>query len=82
VVFRNEVLELIQYKPTVDQVYERPLVICPPQVNKFYAMDLSPDKSLIRFAASQGLQTFAISWRNPTKGAARLEPLDLCRGAG
>jgi len=67
VVFRNEVLELIQYKPTVDQVYERPLVICPPQVNKFYAMDLSPDKSLIRFAARQGLQTFAISWRNPTK---------------
>ena len=67
VVFRNEVLELIQYKPTVDKVYARPLVICPPQVNKFYALDLSPEKSLIRFAASQGLQVFAISWCNPTK---------------
>ena len=67
VVFRNEVLELIQYQPTVDKVYARPLVICPPQVNKFYAMDLSPEKSLIKFAAAQGLQVFAISWRNPTK---------------
>ena len=67
VVFRNEVLELIQYRPTVDQVYARPLVICPPQVNKFYALDLSPEKSLIKFAAGQGLQLFAISWCNPTK---------------
>jgi polyhydroxyalkanoate synthase len=67
VVFCSEVLEVIQYKPTVDKVYARPLVICPPQVNKFYALDLSPDKSLIRFAAAHGLQLFAISWRNPTK---------------
>ena len=67
VVFRNEVLELIQYQPTVDKVYARPLVICPPQVNKFYALDLSPEKSLIKFAAAQGLQVFAISWCNPTK---------------
>ncbi|RZT94925.1 alpha/beta fold hydrolase [Rivibacter subsaxonicus] len=67
VVFRNEVLELIQYQPATAQVYARPLVICPPQVNKFYAMDLTPDKSLIRFALSQGLQVFAISWFNPTK---------------
>ena len=67
VVFRNEVLELIQYRSTADEVYTRPLVICPPQVNKFYCLDLSPEKSLIKFAASQGLQVFAISWRNPTK---------------
>lgn len=67
VVFRNDILELIQYRPTVDTVYSRPLVICPPQVNKFYCLDLSPDKSLIRFAAAEGLQLFAISWRNPTK---------------
>ena len=67
VVFRNEVLELIQYKPTVDKVYARPLVIFPPQVNKFYALDLSPEKSLIKFIMAQGLQVFAISWRNPTK---------------
>ena len=67
VVFRNEVLELIQYKPTTDQVHARPLVICPPQINKFYALDLSPEKSLIKFATGQGLQVFAVSWCNPTK---------------
>jgi polyhydroxyalkanoate synthase subunit PhaC len=67
VVFRNQVLELIQYRPTADKVYARPLVITPPQVNKFYALDLSPEKSLIKFAAAEGLQLFAISWCNPTK---------------
>ncbi|WP_372524604.1 alpha/beta fold hydrolase [Piscinibacter sp.] len=66
VVFRNEVLELIQYQPTVAKVYSRPLVMCPPQVNKFYAVDLSPEKSLVRFVMSQGLQMFVVSWRNPT----------------
>lgn len=67
VIYKNDVLELIQYQPSVDQVYSRPLVITPPQVNKFYALDLSPEKSLIRFVMGQGLQVFAISWRNPTK---------------
>ncbi len=66
VVFRNEVLELIQYQATADKVYTRPLVITPPQVNKFYALDLTPEKSLVKFAAAQGLQVFAISWVNPT----------------
>jgi len=66
VVFRNEVLELIQYKPAVAKVYSRPLVMCPPQVNKFYAVDLSPEKSLVRYVMSQGLQMFVVSWRNPT----------------
>jgi polyhydroxyalkanoate synthase subunit PhaC len=67
VVFRNEVLELIQYKPQTESVYQRPLIICSPQVNKFYAMDLSPEKSLMKFVVSQGLQLFAVSWCNPTK---------------
>ncbi len=67
VVFKNEVLELIQYQPQTPTVYQRPLVICPPQVNKYYAMDLSPEKSLMRFAVSQGIQVFAVSWFNPTK---------------
>ena len=53
VVFRNEMFELIQYTPTVDQVYKRPLVMCPPQVNKFYAVDLSPEKSLVKWAVGQ-----------------------------
>ncbi len=66
VVFQNEVLELIQYQPTTPQVYQRPLLIVPPQVNKFYIMDLSPNKSMIEYLVANGVQAFAISWRNPT----------------
>jgi len=66
VVFKNDVLELIQYKSATPQVYSRPLLIVPPQVNKFYIMDLSPGKSLVQYLVSIGIQTFAISWRNPT----------------
>lgn len=65
VVFRSEVLEVIQYTPSTDQVHEIPLMVIPPQINKFYASDLTPDKSLFRFLLSQGIQLFAISWRNP-----------------
>mgnify|MGYP003428969379 FL=1 len=67
VVFRNDVLELIQYRPTTEQVYERPLLVVPPQINKFYVFDLSPDKSLARFCLRSNVQTFIVSWRNPTK---------------
>ncbi len=66
VVFKNEVLELIQYTPATDQVYQRPLLMVPPQINKFYILDLSPGKSFIEFAVKQGLQVFCLSWRNPT----------------
>jgi polyhydroxyalkanoate synthase len=67
VVFRNDVLELIQYKPITEQVHERPLLVVPPQINKFYVFDLSQDKSLARFCLRNNVQTFIISWRNPTK---------------
>ncbi|SFG55721.1 class II poly(R)-hydroxyalkanoic acid synthase [Pseudomonas sp. NFACC45] len=67
VVFRNDVLELIQYRPITEQVYERPLLVVPPQINKFYVFDLSPDKSLARFCLRSNVQTFIVSWRNPTK---------------
>ncbi|WP_322615499.1 class II poly(R)-hydroxyalkanoic acid synthase [Pseudomonas sp. BIC9C] len=67
VVFRNDVLELIQYKPITEQVHERPLLVVPPQINKFYVFDLSPEKSLARFCLRNNVQTFIVSWRNPTK---------------
>ena len=67
VVFRNDLLELIQYKPTTEQVHERPLLVVPPQINKFYVFDLSPEKSVARFLLRSHVQTFVVSWRNPTK---------------
>ncbi len=66
VVFRNDLLEVIQYAPTTTDVRKRPLVVTPPQINKFYSLDLSPDKSLVQFLLNSGFQTFCVSWRNPT----------------
>jgi polyhydroxyalkanoate synthase subunit PhaC len=66
VVLRNELLELIQYTPMTATVRKRPLLVTPPQINKYYALDLSPDKSMVRFLLENGIQTFAVSWRNPT----------------
>src|SRR5712692_3740040 len=66
VVFTNEVLVLIQFKPATQEVYGRPLLVVPPQVNKYYVMDLSPNKSLAKYLVANGLQVFTISWRNPT----------------
>jgi len=65
VVFRNDVLELIQYAPQADEVFEVPLLLVPPTINKFYAVDLAPERSLIEFSVRQGRQMFCISWRNP-----------------
>lgn len=65
VVFRNEMLELIQYKPMSEKQYATPLLIVPPQINKFYIFDLSPSNSFVQYALKNGLQVFIISWRNP-----------------
>lgn len=65
VVHRNEVCELLQYAPATDSVHERPVVVVPPQINKYYVMDLAPGRSFIEFAVSEGFQVFAISWKNP-----------------
>jgi polyhydroxyalkanoate synthase subunit PhaC len=70
VVYRNELLELIQYVPTTEQMHERPLLIVPPQINKYYVFDLTPAKSIVQWSLGTGVRTFVVSWRNPTKALA------------
>ena len=66
VVFRNDLLELIEYKPQTENVYALPLLVVPPQVNRFYIFDLSPQDSLFDYLVKGGITLFTISWRNPT----------------
>ena len=72
VVYENDIFQLIEYKPLTSKVYERPLLLVPPCINKFYILDLQPENSLIRYAVSQGHRTFVISWRNPDASCAQL----------
>ena len=65
VVGRSDVAEIIQYEPSTETVLKRPLLICPPWINKYYILDLNPEKSFIRWAVAQGHTVFVISWINP-----------------
>lgn len=67
VVYRDEIMEVLQYAPTTPEVHEIPQLTIPPQINKMYINDLSPDKSVIKWQVDNGIQTFVISWRNPSK---------------
>jgi len=65
VIYQNELMQLIQYSPTTETVLKRPLLIIPPWINKFYILDLNPEKSYIKWCVEQGLTVFVISWVNP-----------------
>ncbi|WP_213957735.1 class I poly(R)-hydroxyalkanoic acid synthase [Variovorax sp. dw_954] len=65
VVFENEMFQLLEYKPLNAKVYEKPFLLVPPCINKFYILDLQPENSLIRYANEQGHRVFVVSWRNP-----------------
>ncbi|MEQ1541629.1 MAG: alpha/beta fold hydrolase [Novosphingobium sp.] len=76
VVYRNAMMELIQYAPSTDEVYAIPQLTIPPQINKMYINDLSPEKSVVKWQVDNGIQTFVISWKNPTKDEGHWDMAD------
>jgi polyhydroxyalkanoate synthase subunit PhaC len=87
VIYRDEICEVLQFAPSTPEVHRRPLVVIPPQINKYYFMDLSPGRSFIEYVVSRGITCFSISWRNPdarhadwdfdTYAAAALRAIDV-----
>ncbi len=71
VIYQNELMQLIQYAPSTETVLKRPLLIVPPWINKFYVLDLTPEKSFIKWCVDRGLTVFCISWVNPDERLAQ-----------
>ncbi|HEU5275282.1 MAG TPA: class I poly(R)-hydroxyalkanoic acid synthase [Xanthobacteraceae bacterium] len=80
VIYQNELMQLIQYAPSTGEVLKRPLLIVPPWINKFYILDLTPDKSFIKWCVDQGLTVFLVSWINPDKRLQDKDLADYMRG--
>ena len=79
VVFQNDLMQLIQYSPSTESVLKTPLLIVPPWINKFYILDLTPEKSFIKWCVDQGLTVFLISWVNPDASLAHKDFSDYMR---
>ena len=79
VVYQNELMQLLQYAPATEQVHQRPLLIVPPWINKFYILDLKPQNSFIKWAIGQGHTVFVISWVNPDESLAQKDFEDYMR---
>jgi len=79
VIFQNELMQLIQYAPSTETVLKRPILIIPPWINKFYVLDLTPEKSFIKWCVDQGLTVFCISWVNPDAHLAKKSFEDYVR---
>jgi len=79
VIYQNAVMQLIQYEAATERVLKRPLLIVPPWINKYYILDLSPEKSFVRWAVDQGQTVFVISWVNPDKELAHKSFEDYIR---
>ncbi|HTA84245.1 MAG TPA: class I poly(R)-hydroxyalkanoic acid synthase [Bacteroidia bacterium] len=72
VIYENELIQLIQYKPSTKKVYEIPVLVIPPWINKYYILDLKPENSYVKFIVDQGFTTYLISWKNPTRELGNL----------
>src|SRR3984893_2347019 len=79
VIFENELMQVIQYAPTTPTVFKRPVLIVPPWINKFYILDLAPEKSFIKWCVDQGLTVFVISWVNPNESHQHKDLADYMR---